>query len=429
MFKLKYNVIAGVVILIQLLSLALLFVLFGISDNSDTLLFTLSIIGSIQLIEIMFIEQFMYFYHKIFEEDKVEAEYFYYFAITIAIGIGVSIFSIVELVSYLDIELLAFGLYGERLLIYKELLEIMALGLLFYPVLAVNDRLLNAKSYFGFSYILASSMHIFLFVALLIMLINPTLDISFLGYGYSVGIILGAIVSSIFIIKKFSYKLKLNFNHKNGKSFIIKSLGMRFGHNIFMVLFYPITNFFLAQLPSGFISLFYYVYRAVIAIFSVTAGPSFKMYMAKVSQLWTKKKLYAINVYSFSYIKSALALYLIGIIITYLILESILPVCVENYDFGINPTELLIAKKLFIIIAFWQLIVLIESAYVGILITSQNYKKFIYVNILFIVLYSTICYLLIEYMNIYAIGMAALTAQLVNLFFYKRYAKNILRDR
>ena len=428
MFKLKYNVIAGSIVLIQLCSLALMFFIYGLSNESDTFLFTLSIIGSIQLIEVMFIEQFMFFYHKIYKKNQVLAETFYTFSLTLAVFIGLFVFLIIFLIYNIDISYISFGLSDERLIIYNELLKIMLFGLLFYPVLAINDRLLNAKSYFGFSYLLASSMHVFLFLSLLIVFIYPSFGILFLGAGYTLGIIVGAIGSTLFIRKSFNYDIKFNFKHEEGIDFIKKSLGMRFGHNIFMVLFYPITNFFLAQLPSGFVSLFYYVYRAVIAVFSVTAGPSFKMYMAMLSQLWTRKKILAIKIYSYKYMKSASLLYSIGILLVYLILEFFIPVLIKNYELGISLHDLFIIKILYILISFWQFIVLFESVYVGILITSQEYKKFIFINTSFIILYSTITYSLIEIVNIYALGIAAVIAQLMSLSLYRKYAKNILRS-
>ena len=427
MFKYKYNLIAGGMVLIQLLSLALLFVLFGISNESDTLLFALSIIGSIQLVEIMFIEQLMFFYHRLFERSRREAESFYNFAFSLSIGIGIIMFLILELLSFIDVKLLAFGLSVERLQIYSELLEIMIFGLLFYPVLALNDRLLNARNYFGFSYLLASSMHVFLFLSLLIVFMYPSLGVSFLGTGYTLGIIVGAIGSTLFIKKSFYYDIKFNFKHEEGIDFIKKSLGMRFGHNIFMVLFYPITNFFLAQLPSGFISLFYYVYRAVIAIFSITAGPSFKMYMAKISLFLVKRKLQAIKIYSYKYIRSAFILYVIGISSIYVMLEWVLPMLLKKYDLGVGIDELHMIKVLYIAISIWQCIILVESAYVGILISSHESKKFIYVNILFIVLYTSISYVLIDHLNIYSLGIAAVIAQGCSVFLYRYYARQILR--
>lgn len=427
MFKLIYNSIAFSILLIQLVSLAILFVLYGISENADTLLFSISVVGSIQLIEIMFIEQFMFFYHKLLLKNQQDAENFYYFAFTLSLGVGIIIFSLLMILLTVYPELLSLGLTGKRFDLYLNLLYIMNFGLMAYPILAINDRLLNAKGYFGASYILASSMHIFLFLSLIIVFIIPKLSIVFLGFGYTFGIIVGAIVSTIFIIQKFSYKIKLTFSHEIAKAFIIKSIGMRFGHNIFMVLFYPITNFFLTQLPNGSISIFYYVYRGVIAIFSVTVGPSFKMYMSRISLLWAKKKFNLIRLFSTKYTRTVLWIYIIAIICVYLLLEFIFPMIIKVFNINLSLTNLFIIKLLYILISLWQLIVIYESKYIGIITVSQNSKQFISINLLFILLYTTACYIFIDYMDIYALGIAAIIAQIVSLLFYSFFANKILK--
>jgi len=423
MFKIKYNIIAGLVVLLQLGSLALLYITFGLSNEADIFLLTFSIVGSIQLVELMFFEQFMFFYHRLQHRNVSSAQSFYHFSFTLASIVGVFIFLFFFL---LDKNMYAFGLSGYRLELYLKLFHVMTIGLLFYPLLALNDRLLNANSYFGSSYIVASSMHIGLFIALLIVVIKPSLGVVFLGMGYAVGILVGVVFSIMFIVKQLSYTITFTLKHKEGVHFIKKSLGMRLGHNIFMVLFYPITNYYLAQLPNGSVSLFYYVYRAVVSLYSITAGPSFKMYMAKVSVFWAKKKSNAIRLYSSSYLRSASLMYAIGITIVYLVLLFILPQLLTYFNLGLAAKEVSIMQNLYALIALWQFIILIESAYVAMIISSQDFKKFIYINSIFISSYALLVYIFIDYMLIYALGLSLILSQLLNLVLYRYYSKKKL---
>lgn len=427
MLKLKYNILAGGIVLIQLLSLALLFWQFGASDASDIFLFSLSMAATIQLIEIMFIEQFMFFYHDILNKNQESAKSFYQFAFTLAGIIGIFMFLLLLSLTIFTPELISFGLEGNKQSIYIKFIMTLSVGLLLYPILAINDRLLNAKNFFALSYLLASSMHIFLFIALLFMVLIPNIEITFLGWGYSIGIAVGALSSSMFIWSKFSYGPKITLTHVHAKKFILKSLGMRFGHNIFMVLFYPLTNFFLTQLPSGSISLFYYVYRTVIAIFSVTAGPSHKIYMAKLSLLWSKYKFHAIKLHAAMYLKNTLKIYIFGVAFVFSTIVFILPEMINRFQIDFDKKDLLIFQLLYLLISGWQMIILFESTYVGILIASHSYKEFITVNILFIVLYFLIVYFSIDFIHIYALGFAAIFAQIINLYLYRKYALQLLK--
>src|SRR6185369_13884104 len=114
MFKLKYNAIALYQVLIGLLSSVMMVRVFGVSEQADAYLIACSIIASLQLIQIMFVEQFMFFYNDLKVQSCENARNFYNAAISISLLTGV-LFCIVFFLSTTPlIKLFAFGIDGER---------------------------------------------------------------------------------------------------------------------------------------------------------------------------------------------------------------------------------------------------------------------------------------------------------------------------
>lgn len=378
----------------------------------------MTIIGSIQLIQLMFLEQFMYFFHRVQKYSIVEAQNFYHYSATLTLMVGFGTTFFIYGVHTFEPEWLK--------LVYHPLFLVMLIGLVFYPLLSINDRLLNAQGMFALSYLVSSSMHIALFLTLIVMIIFDLHDILYLGIGYTGGILIGALVSIIVIRRVIGFDFKLVFKHKLAKEFFQKSFGMRLGHNIYMVLFYPITNYFLALMPTGAISIFYYIYRAVIALFSITAGPSYKMFMAKMSYLWAQKKYYAMKIHMRRYATIASLQYVLIGIVGYLILRTMLSPLTVYFQIKLNMQEIDTMIKLYPLILIWQFIVIFESSYTGVLIVSQQVKKFILINFLFICTYSVLNYLFADFNQVFALAFFACCAQLISMMLYRYYAKQQL---
>ena len=72
-FNLRYNSLAGLQVFFILINSVLLIQVFGVSANSDAYLLALSTFAALQLIQLMTVEQFMYFYSEIREKDPEDA--------------------------------------------------------------------------------------------------------------------------------------------------------------------------------------------------------------------------------------------------------------------------------------------------------------------------------------------------------------------
>lgn len=418
MFKFRYNLISGCVLLIQILTAALIYLKFGASQTSDVIFIALSTIGVAHLVQIMPIEQFMVFFHK--QKKVAEKNNFWEYSLTIALLIGITSFIIaIFLLEIFDFFILNKSSNPTN---YVNIGKILAISLIFYPLLFLNDRLFNSKEYFVASYILSSVTHISLLLALILTYFLDFDVISIIAWGYVFGILTGAFLSTLATARILSFKFKLTLDFKNKINFHKNSLEIRAGHNIVAVFFPLITNAFLAGLPAGNASLFYYAHRGIIAIFSVTAGPLFKLYMSRVSQHWSSGNIGAARNIGNEFQKNSALLY--ATLFTLSIFTLIL-IYKLHFDFTNIKFTTFQAIKFFenyMLIGFWQAIVLLELKYVGILSVSEGSGYFLKINFIFILIYSFALFFLINSLDIYSIPAAAILAQSFNFFSFRNYS-------
>lgn len=418
MFIIKYNIISGIILLVQVLSVAMIYFEFGASQESDILLIAISTIGAAHLVQVMPIDQFMVYYHK--QTTRSDKKNLWHYSLTISLAIGLSSF-IIAVLSILYINSLEFNGISQAKK-YYDVAIILAVALIFYPVLFLNDKLFNSKECFVASYMLTSLTQISVFLSLIFLHLIKSNNITIIAWGYVGGVTIGALLSTAIISNKLGYGLKLTFNQKNKFKFHKNSIQMRIGHNIVGVLFPPLTNNFLVGLPVGNASLFHYAYRAVIAVFSITAGPMFKLYMSKLSQFWATEDLDKAKNVGVEYHKKSMSLYFFVFLASILILLIIHKLIPSIFSEKINASQSIDFMKIYLLLGLWQAIVLVESKYVGILIVSESSSNFIKVNLVFIIVYALCSYILSEYLSVYAIATSAIFAQSINLFMYEKYA-------
>lgn len=415
MFKLKYNLIAALILALQLVSLVLIYNKFGASDISDVLMVSLSIVSAIQLVQIMPIDQFMIYFHRSEIHDR--ATEFWQYSLTVAIGIGLISCVAVEFIIFLSPIIFNLEIWNK----YKETANILKYSLLFYPTLFLNDKILNGRQYIIASYILSSITHLFILISLVILILTDSSNSEAVAWGYTVGVWLGAIISTYSISVIFSMPIKLNINAADKWKFHSKSIQMRLGHNLVAVFFPIITNYYLAKMPAGVASLFHYAHRGVVALYSISAGPPFKFYMSKISQLWAIGDMSNSKIIGRQFAYNAIYIYLFTIVLAYgliLIIEDTTYLSGKLAEFQIEQF-----KNIFLLIALWHAIILYESRYVGVLIASDSSKEFICVNAVFVATYMVIAHSFFQRGGVYAICMGAVFTQAINALLYSAMAK------
>lgn len=422
MFKLRYNLLALIQISILFANAVILIRVFGASVQSDAYLMGTSIIDTLGLVQLMLVEQFMYFYHDLKIKDEKEAHAFYNASIVLSIISGIIFVIILFFGINFLIKLFAFGLDPERASILKNVLIILIFGLIFSSANYVNQRLLNAEMKFSIPYIIDIMSPFVILISLCYMIIFNQKNIELLAYARVLGIST-AFTCGILLIDRTGIRFKPKLSHPMMKKFIINSFTMRFGHNIHNILFTPITSNILSTLPAGYASCFYYAQMIINVINSITVGPSNKVLYSKVSENWSAGKTKKISGIMKNYLKNTVPIFILALLISYFLIPYVLNI-ITSGGLAINDVELI--KSIFLGLSIWYAIIMVESAFVSVGVASKNSKIFIFTNSVFILIFFSISITFKNQLGVMVIPLAAIIGQTVNFFFYSRFTLKLL---
>lgn len=421
--KFRYNALAAIQVSINLVSSILLIKAFGVSDNSDVFLLASSIVMSLQLIQMMFVEQFLYFYNDLKTVDNKDAEDFYRTAITWSIFIGMFCFLCFFISNRFILNIFAYSLDSNRFNLLSTVFKIMIVGSLFDSVNHVNQRLLNAEMKFSVPYILESSPNLFLLSGLLYSLLYSKQTVVEIASIRTAGVLFTALLGFVFVARSTGVVYAFQLKHHMMKAFVKNSFSMRLGHNIHNLAFTPLTNNILSSLPAGFVSYYYYAFRIITAIYSVTVGPSYRIFMSQVSSAISgglgcsiKNKLQA-------YLRKTIVLYISLVMLTYFILPRLFEIIASG---KVSKNDVSYITIVFLLLSVWYLIAAIESPFVSVVIATKNSRIFMISNSLFLAVYSLLAYSLLGHYGIYSVPIAAAIAQLINLIIYSSTARKFL---
>ena len=422
MFNFRYNLLAILQVFLSVVNSILLIRLFGVSYQTDSYLMAVAIIAALQLLQLMMVEQFMYFYHDLKVKSVKEAHNFYGTTITFGIIVGIVSFIVLWPGVTLIINLFAHDIDPVRFNMLKSILIILIVGLIFNPMNYVNQRLLNAEMKFSLHYILDSMYYIFISLSLVYILFSHNVNIIILAYANVVGLGI-AFTLSFLLVRREGISIKPRKSHHLMKKFISNSFSMKLGYNIHNLLFTPVTNNILAFLPIGFASYFYYAQMIVIGISSFVMGPQYRVLLSNVSNFWSEKKLEDIKVLIKRYLKLFLPLFIVSLAITYFLIPWILNLISSGQ---LSKTDDYYIQMVFLGLAVWYIIVMAEGAFVSVGMASKNSKIFIFTNSIFIVVYFCTSVLLVKSLGIFAIPIAAIIGQSINFILYSSYTFKLL---
>lgn len=424
MFKLKYNLLAAIQIFIGVLNYALLMKTFGVSAAADTYLMGVAVIASLQLLQMMFVEQFMYFYNDIKLVSKDGAHSFFNFSFTFALIVGIAAFLLSNIFIWLVLKVFAFGLDPARLLILSRVLRILFVSLIFYPVVYINVKFLNAEMKFSLPYVLNFLPNLLVVAAQAVLIVLSRQDILPLCYAYAGGVASAAIVGWLAIVRM-GVGFRFSLRHEAAPSFIRNSVSMRLGHNIHNFLFTPVTNNFLALFPSGYASYFYYAQKLVSVVFSVTVGPAHNVFLSKVANLWSSRSIPDIV----ELIRRFLRMSLLWFVAAGLAVYMLFPAAMRWLPFSlVSQSDVEVIKNMFLLLAAWNFVIVFEMPFVGVGMAARNSYVFILSNSVFITIYFALCMAGRPYLGIYALPLAAIISQLINFSIYSNYASKVLGE-
>uniref|UniRef100_Q31EZ6 Polysaccharide biosynthesis protein n=1 Tax=Hydrogenovibrio crunogenus (strain DSM 25203 / XCL-2) TaxID=317025 RepID=Q31EZ6_HYDCU len=418
------NILAAFSIAIQVLVILLLFFFHGANSDTDNLFLALAVLTVLQLLILMSFDQFVVFFNRIkttYGYSKAQSFYYNVLIIALITSLVLCVLSIGAIDFFRSVS----GLFGERTQAFLEsnVLNSFLIALPAYGLIALNDRYYNALGQIVKSYFLVLIPNLSIFLGVLMWSFEIINGIGDVGKVYSITMWLGALTTTYLILNK--EKSELKCVNCELRRFMVNSFIMRLGHNLYAISFQLVTNFILLGMTEGILSIFNYAYRAVLALFTVSVGPSNRVFMYELAQQASNNELHEYKSFVKPYLKEAITLFfilniiLIMTIFTLNFLNGIYDVIKINFDLNIFIV-------LLVIIASWQAIVILESVYVGLIITATEAKVFLIANSIFSAVYFSLAYSLSSFNDVLVFSLAGFLSQLISYFIYKYYSSLVL---
>lgn len=426
MFKLKYNFLSGINVLLGLANFSIFMSLFGISIQSDAYLLAGVTIITIQLIQMLFFEQFMIFYNEYKSDSAAKGYSFYVLVLFFSFMIGV--ITLISLYCLIDYIVIAFGGGFSEIQkkLYLTFLFISMIELLVVPIFIVNQKVLNAESHFSMPYILSTIPQIGVLAGSLFLLFSEIKQAEYILYFRVIFVYLAMILSVIYI-KNFvfsSFKYKMLISWKDFYYFVKNSFTMRVGHNMHNIFFMPLITNHLSGFPVGSVSYFFYAYKFVSIIGSVVTGPSTNILNAMVSREWAISNRSKVDVLIKQFLKIAPVLLVLVTVLAYFFIPLVLPFLVNEFDSSTINTLM----YMFLVLSIWNLIVVLESPAVALLIANKNSIVFITVNGVFMLTLYFGLNVLTENNQVYSVAYFLIFSQFISLFLYSYAAKKSIKS-
>ena len=424
MFSLKYNFLAALNVGLSLLNFVIFIKIYGISEQSDAYLVANTIILTLHLIELLLIEQFLVFYNEKRAQSLRRGFDFYNSFLNFSMFSAIGFFVLFFISSPLIIDLFAQGFNQSQSELLTLFLTIVLFELLVFPVLTVNQKLLNAESFYALPYILSILPTVSVFGVGLYQLFSDKQQAEWLLVAKVAFILLATIISFLVIFRRIfkeqNYHLTIAWNEI--RQCVKNSISMRFGHNIHNMLFLPIVTNALSYLPVGSNSYFFYCYRLTTMIANVATGPAGTILNAQMSGAWVTKNTSEAKRLIQKYLKFAPMVFVLVGGMVYLLIQLILP----YLDASFTQNRIGILSSTFTLLLIWQLIVIIESPGVSVLIANKESFVFIFINSLFLLVF----YLLVNHfwsnVTIAQIAISMIIAQLISLTLYSSQSRKVM---
>ena len=415
------NILAGVSVLSQLSILLVLVFAHGATAETDSLFIALTVSSILQLLAMMPYDQFIVYFNKVGKQSEQDANNFYIKVLIISALFGL----LLTVVSELTVWVLSYFLeaFDVRDFLEQGVIHGFLAGLLAHSVLGLNDRYFNARGEIVTSYLILLIPQIAILTGILGWTFVDIFELKAVGYIYALFVWAGAIVTTFFILK--SVKITNDYRFSGIRDFIVDSVMMRVGHNIYAISFQFFTNLFLIGMAEGIVSFFNYAYRAVIAIFSVAVSPANRVLMFKMSILAANKSMHEHTESSKKYLGECIPLFLFfvfmvilaGALVLWLdtpIIHQYLKIELDTFIF------------IFTLISLWQFIVILESVYVGVIISLSKYRAFIVVNSIFAFMYISLGFIVKDYGQIYLLILVGMLSQLMSFVMYRMVSNKLL---
>ena len=395
---------------------------FGASGEADSYFMGLAIVSAMQLLQLMMVDQFIYFYQERRAVNSTTARKFASTVLLQCFCVSLVVALLLWWARDLLLVVFAFGFDSVRRGLTVDVLGILLWTCLFFPPNFVVHRLLNAESLYSITYLFELLTPLLTLILFVYFWLDGDVDIKLLAYSRLVSLGLSFMLGVI-TVWRLGYLQRCSFFSQLAVDCYRNSFSMRLGHNLHNFLFSPITNTILSFLPQGSVAIYYYADRLAQVFSAVVVGPFQRVFQVEAGELWRQGDYSTIRAMQKSFMLRVIALYALATTSAYLALPYLLAFIGSDF---FDAEQVGVLQLVFVMLATWIGVIAVEFAYVAIGLAARKSGLFLKVNILFIASYGLMCLLLSQDLGIYAIPLAAVCAQALSFLIFAIYIRSLL---
>jgi hypothetical protein len=425
--RVKYNSLALAQTAISLANTVLFMRVFGAGDNTDAYFVSQTVIAALNLLQLLFVEQFMFFYNDYKVGGERDRQSFVNSAVTLAVLVGLVAFCTFAVLRLPISRVFALGFRGadlERLVRYYSIAVFAVVG---FPANYISDNLMIAERKYSPVYFFNIGNLFLLLLYYIYAIVTNARRIETLLW-FQVGLtLIVPIVKTVYLRNALGIRVKPQLNIRLLKPFIINSLKIRAASNIHNFLFTPITNGVLTILPGNFPTYYGYAMKFIGIIQTVMVAPSQRIYVSQLSSALSEGKGSDLSKVIVRYVAVAGLLVVFASAVAYFAIPALLS-AITTGDLGSERYGAI--QQAFLFLSLWQLVVTVESGPVGYLVARKQSGIFIVVNSVFISLYFLTTSLLRESLGAYSLYVCVVACQLVSMATISTYcARQVAKTR
>jgi len=406
--KIKYNILSLLNIMIGFLFTVLLGKEFGVGNETDIFFYSLVIINYLGLFIQSIWEAFTPNYVSLKVDDPKQSMVLYSILLNnIVIGSAIIIG-----VYYLIINLPFFTI-SEHL---KDYLNIYIFYILFQNVLYYNKNVLNLEHFYASYYI----VDIFIYsTASLVLFFFNIKSIVYIAYLMITTTAVSVIWQFYLIFNILNFKYFLVFYESWLNEIYKNSIKYKIGTMIYGLKDIILVSFF-TTLGTGFYSLYSYADKFASTVSMIVNAPIVNIFITKVNYLVAKNRYNQINNLIKNVLSQTTIFFSIASFIVYFLLPGLLKLFFSN---TINENDILIITHIYMYLLLFNFIIIIESPYAKTIIAFKLFNYMIFINAVFLLIFSSAYFISTIYKMDYVIFLLFLSiAQLSNLvLYYSKY--------
>ncbi len=414
-YKIYYNIIYMSSVALNILNMLVILKMIGVSFASDVYSMAISIVSVLNLIIMMFHEQF-----PVYFSESLDKRNFYILSILInkLIQLIITILAMVFLSQIINIFVNTSSMIDRTLL--RRYIFYMLVSQIFNPTNGFSYKVFSVEKRYLESVLVQSISSFIVTILLFIMIAGKKFNILlFLKYSMVLNIFTGLVV---FLVTRWMLvgdrKRRIISESKPVLKMIINSLKVKSSSSLYTIIINPIVSRELSTYREGIITIYSYAKKSADIIYSISVGSYFNIVYSKMLESPPLEKLNSV-VKSFykACFKNSLVFIVLGTLaspVVYVVFLS------SNQNIG-----LLVYLGIFILSLVWGNVMILENPYSIMQSIKKKSTAFILANILNII----VVYLALRFfsvLNVYKIPLALGIGQISSfIIFYFSHARSI----